>query len=322
MKPEQHSRLSLARTLKLHQLAVFEKVTEAGSIMAASRELAMTQPAVSKSIHELERHLGEPLFVRGKRGVALTEFGVAFEHHAKPLLAELRYLAEGLNAWRNGTSGHVIVGTLLTASTALLPDAIARLLEATPDITFEVRVGTNATLFPALARGDLDIVIGFLPALNDPVLPPDERARLTHVTLYDEALCAVVARQHPVRRRRKIALEDLHALHWILPTPDSVAYGTARAMFEQVGLPLPRRVVHSVSILTNIALLRRSAMVALMPLSAVTAFQQAGLVAVLPMGSLGVFGTVGYTVRSDRPQGAVLNRLTTALRDSIPPRST
>lgn len=320
MKPEKHSRLSLARTLKLHQLAVFEKVTEAGSIVAASRELAMTQPAVSKSIHELERHLGETLFVRGKRGVVLTEFGVAFEHHAKPLLAELRYLAEGLNAWHSGASGHVIVGTLLTASTALLPDAIARLLEATPDITFEVRVGTNATLFPALARGDLDIVIGFLPAASEPILPPDERARLAHVTLYDEALCAVVSRQHPIRRRRNIALADLQALQWILPTPDSVAYGTACAMFEQAGLVLPRRVVHSVSILTNIALLRRSTMVALMPMSAVTALQEAGLVAILPMGSLGVFGTVGYTVRSDRPQGAVLSRLTTALRDSVPPR--
>ena len=65
--PPQHSRLSLARRLRLQQLAVFEKVVEAGSILAASNELAMTQPAVSKSIQELEAQLGGALFGRGQR---------------------------------------------------------------------------------------------------------------------------------------------------------------------------------------------------------------------------------------------------------------
>jgi hypothetical protein len=90
MTPPKHSRLSLARRLRLQQLAVFEKVVEAGSILAASNELAMTQPAVSKSIQELERHLQAPLFVRGKRGMTLTDFGIDFEPHAKTMLAELR----------------------------------------------------------------------------------------------------------------------------------------------------------------------------------------------------------------------------------------
>lgn len=318
MRVDKHSRLSLARSLKLHQLAVFEKVTEAGSIVAASRELAMTQPAVSKSIHELERQLGEPLFARSHRGVTLTEFGVTFAQHAKPVLAELRYLAQGLNAWHSGTSGHVIVGTLLTASTTLLPDAILLLQRQAPDVSIEVRVGSNATLFPALARGELDIVIGFLPSDSEPALLPDVRARLSHVTLYDEALCVVVARDHPIRRKRNPVLADLAEMQWILPTPDSVAYGTALAMFEQAGVPLPRRVVLSVSVLTNISLLSRSTMAALMPLSAVTAFEQAGLVAVLPMGTLGVFGTVGCTLRADRPPSAVLGHLMSALREAAP----
>src|SRR5690349_14396768 len=114
-----HSRLSLARRLRLQQLMIFERVVEAGSILAASRDLAMTQPAVSKSIHELEDQLGGSLFVRGKRGVVLTEFGSMFERHAKTMLGELRYLAENLNASQSGTAGHVIVGTLITASATL-----------------------------------------------------------------------------------------------------------------------------------------------------------------------------------------------------------
>ena len=88
-----HSRQSLARRLRLQQLMIFEQVLASGSLLAAAGELAMTQPAISKSIQELESQLGGALFVRGKRGVQLTEFGRRFEPHAAHMLAELRQLA-------------------------------------------------------------------------------------------------------------------------------------------------------------------------------------------------------------------------------------
>lgn len=306
-------RLSLARSLKLHQLAVFERVAESGSIIAASRELAMSQPAVSKSLHELERHLGEPLFVRGNRGVALTPFGVAFEHHAKAMLAELRRLGDGIDAWQTGGSGRVAVGSLLTASATLLPDTIVRLHEVAPDVTIEVHVGTNASLFPALGRGDLDIVIGFVPELNGLMVRRDERVQLKHVPLYDEDLCVFADRSHALQRRRKLTLRDLHTLEWILPTPDSVAYRTACVMFAKEGLALPKRVVYSVSVLANVGLLTRRPMVALMPRSAAEPFVRMRAVARLPLGALGVFGTVGYTLRADRETRGALQRFIEAL---------
>lgn len=313
-----HSRLTLTRVLKLQQLAVFAKVVEAGSILAASRELAMTQPAVSKVIHELERHLCATLFHRSKQGVSLTDFGREFEPYANAMLTELKHLADGLDAWHTGTAGQVVVGTLLTASTTLLPEAITRLLERAPEVTVDIRVGTNASLFPSLLRGDLDIVVGFVPSDRGPMLPRGESARLSHVHLYDEALCAVVASRNPIRRRRKIELKDLHALDWILPTPDSIAYGTACSMFRKADLEMPRHIVHSVSILTNLGLLMRRPMIALMPRSAAEPFLTAGLLAELPLGELGVLGSVGYTVRADRAPSAVLRHLVTALRDASP----
>ena len=307
---------SLVRSLKLQQLVVFEQVVDAGTILAASRELAMTQPAVSKSIQELERHLGELLFARGRRGVVLTEFGREFERHAKTLLADLRHLAEGVDAWRTGTAGHVVVGTLITASTTLLPDAIVHLRRSAPDVTIEVKIGSNATLFPALMRGDVDIVVGFLPTLAASPLRGPDRRRLAHVPLYDEALCIVTGRSQSAASRRKPSprsLRDLHPMEWILPTPDSAAYGAACALFDDEGLPLPSRVVYSVSILTNIGLLTRSAMVGLMPHSAAEPFEKAGLVSILPLGAIGTVGTVGYTMRADRPANATLARLVDAL---------
>ncbi|MCC6869304.1 MAG: LysR family transcriptional regulator [Burkholderiales bacterium] len=307
--------LSLVRSLKLHQLAVFDKVAESGSVIAASRELAMSQPAVSKSLHELERYLGEPLFVRGNRGVTLTPFGGALEYHAKAMLAELRRLGDGIDAWKTGGSGRVAVGSLLTASATLLPETIVRLHEETPDVTVEVHVGTNASLFPALGRGDLDIVIGFVPELNGLAVRRDERVQLVHSTLYDEELCVFADRGHALARRRKLTLRELHALEWILPTPDSVAYRTACAMFAKEGLELPRRVVYSVSVLANVGLLTRRPMVALMPRSAVEPFVGLGAVGLLPLGALGAFGTVGYTLRADREARGALQRFIVALEE-------
>lgn len=316
-KSPKHSRLSLARRLRLQQLAVFEKVVEMGSILAASRELAMTQPAVSKSIHELEQQLDGLLFVRGKRGVVLTEFGSLFERHTKTLLAELRYLADDLNDWQTGISGHVIVGTLITASATLLPEAITRLRQAVPDVVVTVRVGPNSMLFPALARGELDVVVGVLPEDASVVLRDNiERARLTHVPLYEESLRVVVGRKNALARRRKISLADMHELEWIVPTQDSAAYPSVRAFFEKEGLAMPRRVVESVSILTNLGLVSSGSMAALMPQSAAERFAQAGLLAILPLEGLNAFSDVGYTVRSDRTPSAAAQHFLTALRDA------
>lgn len=316
MTPPQHSRLSLARRLRLQQLAVFEKVVEAGSILAASNELAMTQPAVSKSIQELEAQLGGALFVRGKRGVALTEFGRLFEHHAKTLLAELRYLAEALNAAQSGTAGHVIVGTLISASATLLPDAIQRLRLVAPDVVVTVRVGTNAMLFPALARGEIDVVVGVLPTDVASGLGEAERSRLQHVRLHQEGLCIVAGRDHPLARRRKLQLAELHGLEWIVPTPESVAYPAVRAFFHDAGLALPKRRTESVSMLTNLVLMATGPVVALMPRSAVERFAQAGLLVMLPIDGPRYLGAVGYTVRAEHEPSAAAARFLEALHDA------
>ena len=305
-----HSRASLARRLRLQQLMLFEQVRASGSLLAAAGELAMTQPAISKSLHELESQVGGPLFVRGKRGVVLTELGRRFEPHAASMLAELRQLAETLNATQAGTRGQVVVGTLISASAALLPAAIERLRRDAPDVVVTVRVGPNTLLFPLLARGELDVVVGALPGAT--AVSGAERARLASQPLYEEALRVVVGAQHPLARRRKLALAELMGLDWIVPTPDSMAWPSVRAFFGATGLPARR--IESVSILTNLALLASSPMVALMPQAAAERFAHLGQVAVLPIRGLGAFGAVGYTVRADRAPSAATERFLAALR--------
>lgn len=307
----EHSKLSLARRLKLQQLAIFEQVINTGSILGASRELHMTQPAVSKSIHELEGHFEQALFTRGKRGVRLTEFGELLQRHAEPLLAELRFLADDANAWKTGVSGQVVVGTLISASALLLPKAVVRLREMAPNVMVTVRVGSNDVLFPELARGRVDVVVGLLPQL-----PGESAAQgLIHEPLYSETLCAVVARQHPLALNTEIDVQQLQDMEWIVPTPESAARRSAQQFFEAAHLRMPLRIVESVSVLTNLGLLLESRMVALMPLTVAEQFVRSGLLSILPLGVVSSFGTIGYTLWTGRPPTAATQRLLSALQE-------
>ena len=307
----EHSKLSLARRLKLQQLAIFEKVVETGSILAASRALHMTQPAVSKSVHELEAQFGQSLFTRGKRGVKLTEFGVLLQRHAQSLLADLRFLADDVNAWSNGVSGQVVVGVLISASARLLPRAVVRMHETAPNVVVTVRVGSNDALFPELARGVVDVVVGLLPDNQAEV----SSGSLTHVPLYDETLCAVVARDHPLAGDPSIDPQQLENMAWIVPTQESAAWRSADAFFEAAGLAAPKRLVESVSILTNLELLLESSMVALMPHAVAEQFVRSGLLSILPLRLASSFGKVGYTLYAERTPTAATQRLLQTLHE-------
>lgn len=304
----QFSKQSLARRLKLQQLAIFERVLSCGSLLAAARELHMTQPAVSKSIQELEDHFGRPLLVRSRRGVQPTDFGLMLHNHSQALLADLRFLADDLNAWNAGVSGKVVAGTLLTAAADLLPRALLRLRELAPSVVVEVRVGVNEKMFAELAAGELDIVVGLMPT-------HEASSSLLHTPLYVETLCAVVGRRHPLATNGIADTSQLATMDWILPTSQSDARHSAMNFFDELGIAKPTRVIESVSIMTNIGLLVDSRMIALMPFSIARKFVHLGLLSVLPLGRQLPFGNVGYTLAKGRSVTPANQRLIMALHD-------
>lgn len=282
---------SLGRKLRFAQIIVYEQVLRSGSILRAARALNMTQSAVTKVIHELEGHLGGPLLVRGNRGVTTTEFGELVARRAKTLLAELRHMTDEISAFQEGTSGQVLVGTLISASAVLLPRAIQLLKEQAPAVSVILRVGQMDQLLPALAVGDLDVVVGRIPEdVSWRATAPGLEAEILH----REPLCVVGGVHHPMASRRASTLQGLSAFPWILPTRDSSLRQTAELMFYDAGLPIPANVVESLSVMTNVALMFDQKTIGLMPRSAARQFVDTGSLAIIPLENAPSFGEVGF----------------------------
>jgi len=297
--------------LKLRPLLIFDRVLNAPSIVSAARALNMSQSAVTKAIQELERSLGVALFERSNRGVVPTCHAAVVSERLQAVKASLRHLADDLNAFRSGESGQVIVGTLVAASAELLPRAVLKLKREYPGILVTVREASNEKLFHDLANGELDIVAGRLP---EPRLHLTPQYPLQHTMLYEDTICAVAGKHHPLAQaqrasrpnaRRKprsnpLLLTQLGDYPWILPLHNSPARVTLERHLHEHGLvKRPTNLTESLSIVTNIGLLQGSDMVMFMPLTAARHFARLGLLVILHTPPIGSFGQVGYSVKAD-----------------------
>ncbi len=279
----------LQRRLKIRQLVFFEAVCDAGSMLKAGEFLNITQPTLSKTIKELEAMFGTTLFERTNRGIELTIYGSCLRKHSKRLLSHLRFMSDDLNALKQADSGHVVIGTLISASAKLLPKAVALLKQESPGILITIKEGTNEVLMPALANGELDIVLGRIPS-------PQNYQGINHVVLYNESISAVVGIQHPLAEASQLQLKDLIDYPWILPVLESPVRSTVEQLFRTSGLATPDNIVESLSILSNISMLMGTQMIAMMPKAAASHYEQAGLLKTLSLNEVIEFGDVGYSL--------------------------
>ncbi len=285
--PKFHENFLLSR-LRLRQLRLLTAIADEGTVLRGSQLLNIAQPAATKSIKELEDALGVQLFDRSSRGVTPTNFGRVMIKHAKLILTQLRHAGEELESLEQGLTGRVHVGTLLAASTSLLPRALARLHERRPGIAVSIVEGTIDRLMPGLRTGDIDVVLGRLPEYR-------EREGLKQEVLYLDTVSIVVRVGHPLAQRETLTLADLVEQAWVMPPPQTSLRRQIDHAFRHEGLEPPHDVIESVSILTNHALLKGTDMLAAMPNQ--VAVDQVGLT-VLPIALEGASSRVGATTQA------------------------
>ena len=203
--------------LDVAKLATLRAVVDHGSFSAAARELGFTQPAVSRQVSLLERRVGTQLVRRTQQGVHATEAGRLLVEHTDAILDRLK-LAEAQVADLAGLrAGRVRLGSFFTALVFLSAE-LAALLEARhhalfsgQDQVIEDVLVDRPTALRALAAAELDVAIVFEHAFEPDPAPSD--VELVH--LFDDPLCVLLPRTHPLAAAPSVTARQLAGDTWI-----------------------------------------------------------------------------------------------------------
>ena len=257
----------------LQLLVALDDFRYVGKVAAS---LNITQPAVSKSLAELEKGMGMKLFERSARGVHPTIYGECLIRHARTVLTDLTLARDELTELMSGASGSLQIGALSTAVHSFLPQAVALLKQRTPNTSVQVREGTMESFLSELWSGKLDLIVGRLPN-NRPGVGLGEKI------LSEEGVTLVAGRGHPLVRRKQVHWSDLKDLPWVLPPAGTMLREPVERAFERHGMPLPTNRVETLSVHLICSYLQLSKAVAFVGKDVSKHYQGIGLIAALPL---------------------------------------
>jgi DNA-binding transcriptional LysR family regulator len=264
------------RRLKLRDLNIFLVVAKERSMSKAAAQLAVSQPAVSKAIAQMEFTLGVPLLDRGPRGVEPTLYGRALLKRGVAIFDELRQSVTDIESLLDPTAGEAHIGTAVSLATGLVPAVIERLTRQHPRISFHVVEGALPTLLRELRDRNIEFLIA--RALT-PIVDED----LESEVLFSDRHLVVAGSQNKWARRRKIKLTELLNEPWVFPPSGSVPASIVSDAFLGAGLEAPRAVVSSLSLPVTIFLLAAGRFLALLPESTVRYIIEHMPIRVLPV---------------------------------------
>ena len=205
------ARRYLDQRLRLPLLRAVDAIETHRSLLKASVALGISQPALTKNLHELEDLLQLRLFDRHSRGVRPTEAGTVFVRSARRILAELRRLDGDLDLLSGPGGGAITLGALPVAAAGVLPGALARLKAAHPGITVRLQQGRTEELLPLLASGELDMIEG---RLYEPPTPDGFKRE----ALWAEPVSILARAGHPLLAAERVSLDGLRRYDLVLPT--------------------------------------------------------------------------------------------------------
>lgn len=243
--------------LQSRLLSYFLTTYELGSISAAAEKLRITQPALSKSIQQLETAIGAKLFDRGARGVMATPFADILARRVRLMDAEYRHALTEIEISRGGGDGLIRIGAGPVWQACLLPPIVARYLAQNSDVRIQLQSGVIDTLVPGLIAGQFDIICTSLD------FPP--RAELLSETLVSLNHVVIAGPDHPLLGADPATARQLGAHPWIVLTHDRVGTSRILGFFSAHGEPPPKIRIETSSPLQMFELMRRESFLAQIP---------------------------------------------------------
>ncbi|MBF9037261.1 LysR family transcriptional regulator [Rhodobacterales bacterium LSUCC0246] len=278
--------------LNLRHVRTFLEIARAESVSLAADRLRITQPAVSRSLKELEQMLGVRLFDRVGRRLRLNEAGRVFQGHASASITELMRGAERLTADGELTT-RLSIGVLPTAATDLLPRAALAFRKEMPHVRLQIQSGPNGLLFNQLRDGQVDLVVGRMPER-------DTRTGVTFQQLYIEDVVLVCRPGHPILLE-PVPEQKVEGYTLILPPQGAVISQTVERYLSSIGLPEIRAAYETVALPVGRKLVRLSDALWFISHGVVADELKEGTLVAVALSSPLLSGPVGFSVARGAP---------------------
>lgn len=212
--------------MELGQLEAFVEAQRRGSITRAAEALELTQPTITARLRGLERELGTPLLVRGRRGVTLTAAGRRFLPRAMAALESVRRGVADTRSAREARGGFLTLGLASDLALYLAPQALARFARTHPDIELTVRSGRSRAVAEALRSDEIEMAL-----VSQLIVLPELASR----PLFTESVPVVVSRGHALARRSRVSIEELAGSGLVIRDPAAYLHALTLAYFASAG---------------------------------------------------------------------------------------
>ncbi|EBN5862740.1 LysR family transcriptional regulator [Salmonella enterica] len=299
-----------SQRIRLRHLHTFVAVAQQGTLGRAAETLNLSQPALSKTLNELEQLTGTRLFERGRLGAQLTVPGEQFLTHAVKVLDALNTAGQALNRKEDASADVVRVGALPTAALCILPAAIGRFHQQQKSTSLQVATMNNTMLLAGLKSGEIDLGIG---RMSDPEL----MGGLNYELLFLESLKLVVRPGHPLLQET-ITLSRVMEWPVVVSPKGTVPRQNAEALLQSQGCKMPAGCIETLSASLSRQLTVDYDYVWFVPSGAVKEdLRQATLVS-LPVPTQSAGEPIGILTRVDIPLSTGAQMLIAAIRKSMP----
>lgn len=238
----------IRRGLRLSQLRLLVALQETGQVSGAAAQVAMTQPAASRLLGELEKTVDSRLYNRHPRGVTLTPAGQVLAARAREVLHRLDEARGEIASMASGVRGPVRIGSVTGPAVELVLPVIRELRVTYPEIELSVLVDTSDKLGDALLARDLDFYIGRVPA--------DVDARsIALEEIGPEPVSLIVRMDHPLIRRGQVGIADCLEFDWVMQPEGGLLRRTAEDYLLRNGYRAPERILSTSSMLLTLAII-------------------------------------------------------------------
>jgi len=296
--------------IKFRHLSTFLEVARQRSVGKAAEVLHVSQPAVTKTIRELELALDVRLFEKDGRGIRITRYGEVFLRHAGASVAAIQQGIDSVTRARARTGPPLRVGALPTVSARIMPAAIQLFLAEETGSLVKIVTGENLVLLEQLRIGLLDLVVGRLAA-------PEQMIGLAFEHLYSEAVVFVVRKGHPLLGEKNFDFSRVRDYTILMPTRGSIIRPFAERFLLAHGIAELPVEIETVSDSFGRALLRQSDAIWIISEGVVAGDLREGALALLPVDTSETRGSVGLTTRRDDTASPAVEIVARTIRETV-----